>query len=342
MKLRTLTAEQILAVPKDKPESVFSADNFAHEYAVARGIWHPDRNANPLAKDVFSHLTELNASAVKKTAENAWEGPSIVKWRGHTSKYELAYLRATPYELGVVYDTNTKVLFLNHLTHKNLSANYLEVAHNLKYGSDKMRDEFARLMPSIQLTVEVENTAIMLRKTPDVLPLRAVLNHLGGSLPATHVAWIISRLQNIAAFLQFNELSHQALSLDTLYISPEFHTVLPLGGWGYSKHFGKRVSDVPAALLPFYPKVLLEDKTAHPKTDQALIKALGLQLLGDPTGTGSGLRGRADIPLPMLEFLQGVPAGDAFLAFSKWSKVLEASFGARKFVELKVSASDIY
>ncbi len=49
------------------------------------------------------------------------------------------------------------------------------------------------------------------------------------------------------------------------------------------------------------------------------------------------------IPRPVVDFLRGIPQENARMEYAAWSKgVLPNGFGARRFVELNLSDSDIY
>ena len=77
------------------------------------------------------------------------------------------------------------------------------------------------------------------------------------------------------------------------------------------------------------------------KIDAELIRAVGRELLGD--GVGSKLLSDPNIPNALLNWVRTAAIGDAYKEYEEWSKkVLKDSFGERRFVELKIQASDIY
>ena len=54
---RLLSSSDILSIPIDAPEKLFTATNLKHEYRILANGWHPDKNIyNKQAKDVFVHL----------------------------------------------------------------------------------------------------------------------------------------------------------------------------------------------------------------------------------------------------------------------------------------------
>jgi hypothetical protein len=84
----------------------------------------------------------------------------------------------------------------------------------------------------------------------------------------------------------------------------------------------------------------LTDGRALPAIDLELIRATGREALGDPVGTRLS---RDDaIPRPFAAWLRTPGSGDPVEDYRDWSAVLTESFGARRFVEMPIKASDIY
>jgi len=88
---------------------------------------------------------------------------------------------------------------------------------------------------------------LVVEKAPDQVPLRDLLEHLNGKLSAEHTAWILSSLLNIACYLQYAALTHNAVSPDTFFVSPEAHSGALLGGWWYATAAGARIGALPAS-----------------------------------------------------------------------------------------------
>lgn len=144
--------------------------------------------------------------------------------------------------------------------------------------------------------------------------------HLPKIIGTPHASWIVSSLYNFLCYLEWSGLTHNAIQIENLAIDPAAHSAHLLGGWRYSVPTGKRLSFLPR-LAPV-PK----DKLATHRTDLAMLKALGLQLLGDRTGMG------LDQTDPKVRFLRSVSSGSAITDYALWVK----SLGVRKFVELKL------
>src|ERR1019366_9493031 len=137
-----------------------------------------------------------------------------------------------------------------------------------------------------------------------------------------HVAWILSRLHNLACYLHVSKLVHHEISLDTVFINPKDHSVALLGGWWYARPSGaslKQVSKRTHGLLPW--KAQLKKKATR-LTDSELFRATGRELMGTRKK-----------PKAMVDYLNTVTLDNAIKNFSEWSTMLEESFGPRKFTE---------
>ena len=89
------------------------------------------------------------------------------------------------------------------------------------------------------------------------------------------------------------------------------------------------------------PMEMLADKIADHKLDLMLVRDIGLELLGD--SSGSTLLHDGKTPQPLVNFFRSITDGNAFQEYERWTKkILIDSFGKRRFVEMKIEASDIY
>src|SRR4051794_908284 len=71
-----LNKRQILAIPENTPEKLFSGDleNARSEFYRLGRIWHPDRNADLEAPRVFQHITNLYQKAKEMIKTDSWTG----------------------------------------------------------------------------------------------------------------------------------------------------------------------------------------------------------------------------------------------------------------------------
>ena len=122
---------------------------------------------------------------------------------------------------------------------------------------------------------------------------------LFGNLDYQDVAWIVSRLENLACLFEFSGIVHGNISPDTVYINPATHEAAILGGWWKSYGTGSaRTTDLKE----------IRD-TAH--------KLIGNAFPG--------------IPKMFKEFISGPSKADAFADFEYWDEVIEKGLGGRHF-----------
>lgn len=343
MNWQAFTAGQILAVPVTTPAQLFSgADRVEAEYRSLLKKWHPDKCSDPEASDVISHLTKLRQAAKEHAERGIWVEPNTYVVRavaGSTHKFH--YKRRVQLECGELFYGFTSVLYsidadfadLVHAGVKNMNA--------FKFADSRMRKEMERFLPQIERVIETTDRRfnILIPKTRDVFSLSDVLQLYSGKLPAAHVAWMLNGVFNIACYLEYSGLTHNAITLENVFVSPLHHSALLLGGWWYSVRAGDRLSALPRATHSVAPADLLASKRADSKLDLASIRALGRTLLGDPSGMALNSIG---VPAPMVTFLRMPPGLSARVDYAAWHSAVKASFGPRKFIELAVTENQIF
>lgn len=155
-----------------------------------------------------------------------------------------------------------------------------------------------RCFPVLAGKFELEDGRIMIvySKDENVYPVA-----MFGVLTAKHVEWIISRLENIACVLAFNDMAHNGITTESVFINPKTHEAALYGNWHKTKeHLQGSVRD-------------LKD-----------IRATAETLLGRDYG---------DAPKPLIAFLQRYPAGNAYDDFAGWDEVIEKELGGRHFTK---------
>ena len=336
-----LTAIEILAV--NKPEQMYSSDEATAtiQYRTLSKLWHPDRN--PGNDSVFAQVSTLYHQGLKKIKDGTWETPGLFTFtdiRG--KKFEIKYKKHHTFELGDMYIGDYTLTYMINKDAKDLYLNAIKTIKSFKYANDKMKTEVSRYMPEIHTENETADKYVLIvKKTPDLILLRDVVDHCGGKIESAHVAWILNTIYNIACYLKYSGLTHNAISLDSYFISPKLHSGALLGGWWYSAQKDSTLVAVPTRTVTYAPRNLTSKKIADLKIDAELIRAVGRELLGD--GVGSKLLSDPTIPNALLNWVRSPGVGDAYKEYEDWSKkVLKDSFGERRFVEMKIQPSDVY
>jgi hypothetical protein len=338
----TLSAAQILAITT--PELMFTGDvDLAkREYQKLASAWHPDKNSMADPK-VLAHINVLYDQAVAKLDRGEWEIPGHLFINTVAGKtFRIKYRSKHEIDVGDMYISDNYVFFSVLKENDDLYAIAKKRINGFKYANDKMKEEVSKLLPKIHEEHETADRRIMvLKKTPDVFLLRDVLNYFNGKIEPKHVAWMVSRLYNLSCYLKYSGIVHSGISIDSVFISPEFHSALLLGDWWYSTNEGSKLVALPSISSAMIPVDIIKGKKSTYKIDLELVKSVGRHLLGDIVG--SKLLMDKDIPKPLLNWLRSPSKNDAFEEYDIWqSKVLIDSFGKRRFVELNVTADEIY
>ncbi len=343
----SLSAAALLAIPEDRPERLFAGglDDIKKAYRLLAMKWHPDRSSEPLALSVFQHVQRMLESAETKIALGDWPGRGLVKLAATDGKtYQIDYLRRHRFELGAMYVSATVVAFEIDRAHADLVGNAERAIPNLSFAGDAMRAQIAPQLPAFPFAGAFETPnayVVVMRKRPELMLLRDVLDHVGGRLDPRHAAWVVSSLLNLCCYFQYAGITHNALSPDTCFISPPAHSVAVLGGWWYAARSGESMAAAPARTLDWAPRALRASKRADIRTDLELVRATGRELLGDISGVRLGRD--SDAAQAMIDWLRLPASSDPIEEYRTWrSQVLHDSFGVRRFAELPLTQSDIY
>jgi hypothetical protein len=331
-----MTALDLLA--KKRPEDLFPGElaGAKARYLSLVERWHPDRGGDGA---VMAHVNALYREAVRRIEAGAWAGRGLARFESRTGeRWELRYLASRSFELGRTYVGDTHLTYVVEKEHRALSENAEAFTGIFSYATDAMREEMARLLPRDVQIVRLADGRQLMRvpKTPDLLSLRDVLDHLGGKLDPRHVAWIGSGMHHLACYLRWAGLVHMDVSPDAVFVSPSLHRVALLGGWWFATKEGRRIASLPARTHDFLPWSVRGSKRATFAIDLETIRATLRELLGDLGG--SPLQG----PDELVRWLSLPATGEPVDAYRGWYAALERTFGKRKFVELKLDAADLY
>ena len=303
--------------------------------------WHPDRNPDPQAPDVFIRIQTLHGLAT-----GSRPSPSEVTFEttDHSGRrFRFQGLAQEPFELGRWARAAHTLAYQVTGDNQDLFENYIRQVKGLTFANEAMRNALAPLLPVVVGSPSGANDALLVIKhAPEAIRLRDLYEHAKdaqGRLDPLHVAWIVSNLFNLACYLEHQQLAHHAIDLDSLWVVPERHEVALLGGWFYAKRFGETLSALPTSSLAMASAAYRANKKAAQGFDLELIRAVGRELLGDRRGQHLTDK---HAPKPMVQFLQLPSTSTALEDYRRWKEALQASFGPPKFVPMNVSVSHVY
>lgn len=336
-----MTAEQILSISKCGDLFPYGVDNVKAKYKELVKEWHPDANKNSKSADVFQKITELYNKALELLEQGTWEKTNYVLIaKDNGKKIALNYDTVFDFELGTCYVTKTKIVYVLGKDKKKYFDNAITRIKSLKYADKKMEDTLSICMPKIYQTFQSSNGeyVIVLDKTEDIYPLKSVFEYFGNKIQDRHVAWIISRLCNLTCFLKYNGIVHNGININNVFVSPQYHSILLLGGWWYTTKENEKMIGTTKDIFSIMSVTAKGSKKSSYLTDLESVKLLGRQLLGESNCRKLVLD--TTIPKAFTNFLISGSSDDAYKEFNKWDKALNDSYGARRFVKMEVN--DIY
>ncbi|MDD3029905.1 MAG: hypothetical protein PHS57_06470 [Alphaproteobacteria bacterium] len=342
------------------PEKLFAPNKqeIVADYRLLVKRFHPDVNDDPRAADAFRHAKTLCDRALQKLENGTWETPGVMRLRQKTGREAtILYLKKRPFELGEMLICDGKLVFVVEKEFRDLAQNAVHAMGAFPFANDAMRDQFAPQLPVLEGTFQTDDgrTAVVVKRDNDLLLLQDVLEFMGGKIAPEHAAWIVSRLHNLACYFQWAGLVHNDISPMTVFIRPRDaraqgtaiglndHSAALLGGWWYAVKENEPYIGLPNRTLDAMPRAAFNDpmpKAAF-KTDQTLLRMVGREIMGDPTGVH--LVREKGVPKAMADWLMLPGSGDAFQDFSMWqSSVLKKSFGGRHFVAWDIKPHAVY
>lgn len=342
MNVEKLTAIELLSIKT--PERLYERglDEAKGQYRLLAKRWHPDHNSEPDAVKVFQHIKALFEKAEEKIKNGTWnvEGLLEITANGTNKKYEIRFHKSHPFEMGMFYVGEGLVTYEIGNDNLDLVNDALNVIKSFHYKDDKMKKTMEHSLPRVKTQIfSKDHVYVIIEKDKNAICLRDLVDHIG-TIDPKHIAWIISRAYNTACYCELTGITHNALSLDTMFIEPKNHVVQLLGGWWYAAKNGKTLKALPGEALTYSPPDVIATKKASIRIDLELIKMIGRILLGSKTG--ANLR-TSTAPKPMIDWFLLPSTGRAVNDYKIWQeKVLKESFGERRFTELKLNFSDVY
>lgn len=254
-------------------------------------------------KQMLTYLRNLHDLHSSSEAEHLWSMADTEEFESESgTPITINYLFKATDGHADMYVTKANVLYV-------FPAKYASEATMMEAGLAKLKYPAAdikglrKCFPIVTGKYYLKDGSVLVSTARDatVFPLS-----MYGALPPHHVAWIISRLENIACVLEFSNLVHGGISMDNVFINPVTHEAVLYGGW-YA------VSSK-SALSPI-------------NRDLCDIRATAKKQLGCSA---------SDAPKEMLAFLDEKPSGNAYDDFSVWDKVIEEGFGGHEFKKMNV------
>ena len=309
-------------------------DKAKEEHKQLAKMYHPDGNKHQLARQAFENITNLYGRAEKLFELGRWESSNSIDFDTKDGKRKnLKFIKECPFELGTQYISSTIVTYVLDAQNKKYFDNAIKRVGAIRYDNDAMNKAFSLYFPEFMETFETADGkwVLVIKKTKDVLRLKDVLDYFKGNINDKHVAWMMSRLNNLCCFIEHNSMSHNGISLDNCFISPEYHSVVILGGWWYCVEQDGKMIGVQKQVYDIMTPIAKTNKIGSITTDLESVKLIGRTLLG-----------ATKAPDSFRSWLDSGSSGDAKNEYTKWSQALDKSYGERKFIKLDLTEKDVY
>jgi len=257
---------------------------------------------------------------------------------------EINYLARRRADMCMLYVARQSVIFIFEGRHADYAARYKKMIRELTYPTPDMERELSRYIPKLLTECRLADGRIFLaiRKQEGVYPLQML-----GTLLDRHVAWVISRLENLCCLLDYNDMVFNGLTAENLFVDPANHQIYLYGGWWFAGYEGAEALGASRDVVPYLRvgKGILHGKTAeHPRnrsrTDLESIRLMAAKLLGYPDR--EALEKDTRLPKPFRQFLLDPPEHTPKADFAKWDRTILASYGERKFIPLDMTEEEIY
>ncbi|MCM1065698.1 MAG: hypothetical protein NC420_14780 [Eubacterium sp.] len=318
-------------------------------------VFDHDRKLFEQFQDQFAAL--LNQSPKAAPEEGFWVDASreeLTRADGRT--IEIAYLTKRRADLCTMYVARHNIIYVFESGHADYAARYREMVGKLHYPTPEMERELANYVPRPVTECRLADGRLFLaiEKKEGTYPLKML-----GRLTHRHVAWVVSRLENLCCLLDHNDMVLNAFTAENLFADPADHQLYLYGGWWFAGYTGAEIIGASESVIPYLEKNL-KSASFHtpnqknryiPRTDLESIRLVAVKLLGYPdrealreeqTSASKAPLQEMLLPEPFRQFLLQPPKPDARADFAQWDRVLEESYGERRFIPLSVTEEEIY
>lgn len=309
-------------------------------------VFDHDRKLFQQFQDQFAAL--LNQGAKPSLAEGFWVDTSREELiREDGAVIEIAYLARRRADMCTMYVAKRNIIYIFEPGHRDYAARYREMLGKLTYPSPEMERELTEYVPRLVTECRLADGSVFLaiEKKEGTYPLPML-----GTLLPRHVAWVISRLENLCCLLDYNNMALNAFTPENLFVDPANHQIYLYGGWWFAGFKGAVVPGASESVLPYLEKEGKVQSRCSGRTDLESIRLIAAKLLGYPrrealrenNAASDTPSPEAALPEPFRDFLLQPPEPDAPADFAKWDKALTESYGERKFIPLTMTEEEIY
>lgn len=241
-------------------------------------------------------LTYAKAKAIEK--DNDYSQDSLWTALEHESfimanlqPLTIDYIKKYPYPGCTCYVARENVVYVFESSRD--ASTFMSGLKSLTFPEADVK--LSRCFPNLKMEISLKDDkkALVFNRKPGFYPA-----DMFAPWPSEHLAWVISRMENLCCALEYSEIQFGGITPSSLYINPVTHEGALFGDWRNIKN-----------------------KTDN--TDLVSIRKTAIELAENTKKPGE-----------LYEFLNSEPAENAYDDFAKWDKVIEKGFGGHKFVKM--------
>jgi len=310
-------------------KSEIAIKNKYREYAK---LIHPDVCKLPNAEAAFQKLNELYSAALEAIQNGTWKKKNCLQINNEVIEYK----NESHFELGMRYSGSNKLVFIFDPDKSIWCNRFIASRPSLANDPDKMKKIYSCRMPRFIKRVLVSNgasqEAIILAKEPSEYPFDLFLKTYENQLDGRDIAWMISRMIDLCCFLYTHDIVHNGITIDSLYIDPEQHSMHLYGGWQYAVPIGGKMTGTTKEIYNLMSSVSKTTKEATPTTDIESVKLIARMLC----------KKAKDIPIDILKWADSGSSDDPIKEYRNWNDTLTKAYGTRQFKIFHADAVQIY
>ncbi len=336
--MKFVTRDKILLAKY--PGDIFSPDKatMRQEYLAYSKLYHPDVCHD---SEIFKIISSLYQQGMKNldyngTLINEWSNRTIIIVDTNGKQYQMRYEGKYEFEFGMEFVGEYTILYIFEKQYEKYYRNMVQIIPKITYADDHMKQYFSNFMPKIRQhgTTTEGRFYIAIAKQDTEYPLKAMLNMsiFRQGLNSKDIAWMVSRLNNLICFLEFNGIVHNGITPDNLFVDLSKHGVCLYGGWWYAVKECTKMIGCTKQVYDVMPPGAKQSKVAMRVTDINCVKLFlkkNLDIHNDYKGE-------------LMQWACSPSTDDALKSLKEWSAKLDKAFGKREFHKMEVSKNEIY
>lgn len=329
-----MNASQILVLTK-------YSDLFVEDQTESKKIhrnllkqWHPDRNKDPKANDVFVHINKLYDMKNIKIDEQLLDinGKSYSYYYSvDTSVYEMYYMKDQSMLIKFKAKNDTfKSNFMNNITHLK---NYII--------SSKFKDRYKFITDIVLL----ENSGYFkIKMDKEFVPLNLLIKYIYDYKDWKLSAYIISRMFDFSMLYNVAGLQYIGCDSNFIFVNTEGHVIHDMSSLFFGIEHGQNLIGITNKQLPAFSTKDIKTKSCSTSTIIDLIKMIGLELAGDINKTGNiNILDSASVNVNLIKELNNLDSNTSLIeAYKTWqSESIKRVFTARSFYKKELTINDL-